>query len=359
MLMIVLILQIILYFSLRQLLLRPVASGTDTPPADYRALSVFTLDTAFFPQPDFLQIHGTAPANTILGLWHNGQFVNSTISYSQRYIFPAQYLYPGANQFVVWAFSDQGKVYKIDSISLNYFSARIALLAIPVDKFNTDQHYLALTFDGGSTATGADSILQILESKRIRSTFFLSGDFIKSYPDLVKKLAGLGHELSNHTYTHPHLTNWEQSRQHSTADGVDRVFVQRQLQKTDSLFYDLLHQHLKSYWRAPYGEFNSLILQWAAEIGYRHIGWTKECDSRDWVADPQSELYLSPEQFYQYFMTLEQAGKLKGAILLLHLGTERKSEFIFSALEKLIDQLQTKNYQFLTISQFFGVCAPL
>ncbi len=359
MLVIVLALQVVLYFSLKQLLSRQDPGRTEVRPADIGQFSAVSVDTSFSPQPNMLQIRGSAPANTILGLWHNGQFVSSTISYTRRYIFQTQYLYPGSNEFVIWAFSDQGRVYKVDSIYINYFSARLALLTLPVDKFITEQNYLALTFDAGSTANGADSIMRVLENGKVRSTFFLTGDFIKSYPEIVKKLAGLGHELSNHTYNHPHLTNWEQDRRHTTAVNVDRPFVQQQLQLTDSLFYLLLNQHLKPFWRAPYGEFNTAILQWAAEIGYRHIGWTAECDSRDWVADPQDELYLKPEQLYQHWMSLEQAGKLRGAIILLHLGTERKSDFIYPALVKFIDQLQRKNYQFLTISQLLGVTNPL
>jgi peptidoglycan/xylan/chitin deacetylase (PgdA/CDA1 family) len=359
MLIIVVTLQIILYFSLRQILTDQVSLRPAVQPADTSQLSELTVDSAFNPQPNMLQIRGDAPANTILGLWHNGQFVTSTISYTQRYIFQTQYLYPGPNEFVIWAFSDQGKVFKLDSVFINYFSARLALLASPIDKFNTENNYLALTFDAGSTTNGADSILQILEKGNVRCTFFLTGDFIKSNPQMVIKLAGLGHELSNHTYNHPHLTNWEQDRRHTTAGNVDRFFIQQQLQRTDSLYYILLNQHLKPFWRAPYGEFNAAILQWAAEIGYRHIGWTAECDSRDWVADRHDVLYLNPEQLYQHWMALEQAGKLKGAIILLHLGTERKSDFIYPVLAKFIDQLQKKNYQLLTISQLLGVTDPL
>jgi peptidoglycan/xylan/chitin deacetylase (PgdA/CDA1 family) len=261
---------------------------------------------------------------------------------------------------VIWAFSDQGKVYKIDSLCLNYFSARQAILALPVDKFITKQNYLALTFDAGSTANGADSILQILDSRGVGCTFFLTGDFIKAYPELVKKLsAGLGHELANHTYNHPHLTNWEKELRHTLASRVSRDFLQRQLLMTDSLYYRLSAHHLKPFWRAPYGEFNKDILQWAAEIGYRHIGWSSGCDSRDWVADQQSELYLEPEELYRHWMNLEQDGKLRGAIILMHLGTDRKSDFVFPVLAKFIDKMHEKNYKFLTISQFFGITNPL
>jgi peptidoglycan/xylan/chitin deacetylase (PgdA/CDA1 family) len=356
---IVLILQFIMYVMIRQMINQQAAGTREERSLETGPLSPFRIDTAFVPQSNLLQISGEAPVNTILGLWHNGQFVASTISYTRHYSFKAQYLYAGINKFVIWAFSDQGRLYKIDSLSLQYFSAYTAMLAVPVNKFQTDQNYLALTFDAGSTAQGADTILQILDNKSIAGTIFLTGDFIKSYPAIIKKLVAQGLELGNHTYNHPHLTNWERDREQTTAAKVDRYFIYQQLQRTDSIFFRLMNRHLKPYWRAPYGELNTTILQWAAEIGYRHIGWTKGCDSRDWVADPESELYRSADQFYQHFMQLEQAGQLKGAILLMHLGTDRKSDFIYPALVRLIDQLLAKNYQFLTISQFLQVSKPL
>jgi len=359
----VLVLQIIFYLIINhtmQVRLEKRISGNRYDQGTASADNItITVDTSFVPAPNLLQISGNAPGNMILGLWHNGQFVTSTISDDQRYIFDSQNLYPGSNTFVIWAFSDQGKIFRIDSIYLDYHSAHLDHLSLSVNQFKTEQNYVAITFDAGSSATGSDSIITILNSKKVQCTFFLTGHFIKTYPDMVQQLVNNRHELANHTYNHPHLTTWEQDHVHITSDHIDRSVLHQQLQLTDSLYYGLVHQHLEAFWRAPYGEYNAEILQWAAEIGYRHIGWTPECDSWDWVTDPESELYRSSEQIYQHFMELEGAGKLKGAIILMHFGTDRKSDFVYPALAKLIDLLRIKNYEILTISQFFGKTNPL
>jgi len=353
------LIQIIMYFRIVHIVEKQVTATHMDQQKAMEPVSFFKVDTAFVPHSNLIQISGEAPANTILGLWHNGLFVTSTISQAMHYSFKSEYLYNGENEFVIWAFTNQGRSYKIDSLSLHYFSTYTAMLSRSIEKFQTDQNCLALTFDAGSTANGADTILQILRDKHVNCTVFLTGDFIKSYPEMIKKLDTQGLELANHTFKHPHLTNWEQQHNQTTAEKVDRFFVQQQLLQTDSLFLKITHRPLKPYWRAPYGEVNPSILQWAAEIGYRHIGWIREGDSRDWVTDSQSDLYRSPEQFYKDMMDLEHTGRLRGAILLMHLGTDRKSDFIYPALIKLIDQLQAKNYQFLTISQFLEISAPL
>ena len=56
---------------------------------------------------------------------------------------------------------------------------------------------------------------------------------------------------------------------------------------------------MMKYWRAPFGEYNKDILQWAAEIGYKHIRWSKNSDLADWVNDKESALYKTADEMYQ------------------------------------------------------------
>ena len=62
-----------------------------------------------------------------------------------------------------------------------------------------------MTFDGGSGAESAVEILDTLKARRIRTTFFLTAAFIQKYPDIVRRMAAEGHELGNHSTTHPHM----------------------------------------------------------------------------------------------------------------------------------------------------------
>jgi peptidoglycan/xylan/chitin deacetylase (PgdA/CDA1 family) len=313
----------------------------------------FTLDTSYTPVSNNLVVRGNSKNHALLGLWHNGKFVQSQITCNGNYKFLPEALFLGKNHFALWSLV-RGQAVLIDSFSLDYRSYRTELLAKSVTRINTQEKILALTFDGGSHSFGADSIIQILYEKEVKSTFFLTGSFIKKYPFIVKKIIDQGHETANHTYTHPHLTSLEKNGLQHTLDHINRQFLQQQLNKTDSIFYACFKQHLKPYWRAPFGELNQEILNWAAEIGYRHIHWSSGCDTWDWEAKRESPLYRTPEEIYAHLINLEIKGRLKGSIILMHLATDRKSDFPFKILAKLIDDLTAKGYRFLTISQLLS-----
>jgi len=312
--------------------------------------SAFTLDTLYSQPAQVLVIRGTGPPNTLFGLWHNSKFLASAVSDGGHYQFPGQILTMGTNMFQIWALSEHGKTTLVDSFSVSLNSGRLAYLAVPFDQAVTSKKIIALTFDGGSLATGADSILSILNEKHVRSTFFLTGDFIENFPGIVKRMIEHNHELANHTFSHPHLTSFETTGNHLTRSDINREKVFDQLTKTDSLLYAVLQVHFKPYWRAPFGEYNQTILRWAAEAGYKHIGWSKGGDTRDWVTDKESPLYRSAVQIYNYLMDLESRDKLRGAVVLMHLHSDREDEKPYKILPDVIDELQKRGYQLMTVS---------
>jgi peptidoglycan/xylan/chitin deacetylase (PgdA/CDA1 family) len=319
----------------------------------------YTLDTAIVQSPPYLQISGTAPSNALIGLWQNGKFVSSVISNYGLYQFPPQFLALGKNLFVVWALCENGKKALIDTFSIDYFSLRLAYLSGSVSRLKTQEKILSLTFDAGAGPNGADSIIKILREQNLRSTFFLTGKFIRDFPELIGQLIRDGHELANHTYSHPHLTSWAKNGQHSSLGYVSREFIYSQLNKTDSIFYSYFKQHLKPLWRAPYGEYNKDILRWAAELGYKHIKWSAQCDTWDWVSDRESPFYRTPDEMYGHLINLMINEKLKGAIILMHFGSIRKNEFPYQMLTKLISALRSQDYKILTISQLLSHREPV
>jgi peptidoglycan/xylan/chitin deacetylase (PgdA/CDA1 family) len=165
-------------------------------------------------------------------------------------------------------------------------------------------------------------------------------------PELVMEMVDAGHEIANHTYSHPHLTTFEQNFKHQLLPEINREFLHQQLLKADSVFYSISGQHLKPYWRAPFGEYNNQILTWAAETGYLHIHWTGSFDTHDWVTDESSQLYRSPEEIYDDIMAIEDqhpAG-LNGVIMLMHLASNRDENHVYEILPKLIESVRQRGY---------------
>lgn len=309
-----------------------------------------SLDTVFSGISQSIQIEGKGQNNSLLGLWHNGKYSSSAIINKGHYTFPPQSLYLGKNKFLVWSLSESGKTTLVDSFTIDYYSQRLHMLSIPFTRLKTNEKILALTFDAGSAANGADSIIQILEEKDLKLTFFITGTFIRKFPTIVQNLIENGHELANHSYSHPHLTMYAADQSQDNLDHTNRSFIYKQLNMTDSLFYDRFGLHLKPYWRAPFGEYNNKILKWAAELGYKHIGWSSYCDTRDWVSDQDSDLYRTGEDIYQHLIDLESKGRLRGAVILMHLHTEREADKPYKILPKLIDTLRERDYKIVPVS---------
>jgi peptidoglycan/xylan/chitin deacetylase (PgdA/CDA1 family) len=214
---------------------------------------------------------------------------------------------------------------------------------------------IALTFDGGGWANTASEILQILREKGITSTFFLTGEFIRRYPDLVKQMIAEGHEIANHTYDHPHLTSFARNYRHELLAGVDRRFLWRELRETEEVFFDLTGRKMAPFWRAPYGEQNATLRRWAGELGYRHISWTSDypgktnLDSRDWVADPSLKIYCSAQEVRDRILAYGDGAN--GGIVLMHLGTSRAQDRVHERLGEIIEGLRERGYRLIKVSE--------
>ncbi len=219
--------------------------------------------------------------------------------------------------------------------------------------------FIAITFDAGASDQRASKILDVLREKGIVTTFFLTGQFIEKYPDIVKRIVAEGHEAGNHTYNHPHLTTYEQNRHHYTRPGVTREFLQGQLLRTKEMFESLTGAKMAPYWRAPYGEYNSDILAWAQQAGFKHIDWTRtpqNLDMLDWIADEHHRHYLDGQGLLRRLTGIDNGvpGQANGGIILMHLGSDRRRDFLDQVLPQAIDTLRSRNYKFVTVSRMFS-----
>jgi peptidoglycan/xylan/chitin deacetylase (PgdA/CDA1 family) len=164
-----------------------------------------------------------------------------------------------------------------------------------------------------------------------------------------------GHEIGNHTYSHPHLTTWEQNRTHRTLPRISHAVLHSELLRTENEFYRLTGRSLSRFWRAPFGERNAQIVKWASELGYVHVFWTSDwrgsLDTLDWVNDPRSRLYRTSEEIKKLILTYPE---LDGAIILMHLGSDRPHDPVYEKLPEIIDELRSRGYECVTISGLLG-----
>jgi len=215
----------------------------------------------------------------------------------------------------------------------------------------------ALTFDGDQEANGTAELLDLLHRRGVRATLFVTGRFAELHPELLRLAAAHGHEIANHTATHPHFTTWAENHRHDLRPGVDRGLVQRELREGAAAIERAIGRPPAALWRAPYGEHNAQIRAWAAELGLVHVDWTRGCgdalDALDWVDDPSSRRYMGPEAMARRLFSLESGCgvPLEGSIILMHLGSGRPDPPLLEALPIFLDETDRRGLKPVPVSE--------
>src|SRR5438128_7898270 len=117
--------------------------------------------------------------------------------------------------------------------------------------------YIAITFDDGPSATLTPKLLDLLAAHHIKTTFFVIGENVAEHPDIVARAAREGHEIGNHSWSHPNLGKMSDEA------------VRRQLRQTDDAVRQATGKR-PTLMRPPYGSLSQRQKQWIHdEFGYR------------------------------------------------------------------------------------------
>jgi len=197
-----------------------------------------------------------------------------------------------------------------------------------VTKGNTASKVVAFTFDDGDDGGNIQEILQILARNNIKATFFFTGTAAENHPALVKAVSEAGHEMGNHSYSHPDFTTLTYGQ------------MLDELNKADSIMKNATGKSTKPLFRPPYGAYSSSVLQAVGDDGYsKTIYWT--IDTLDWKGITAAEIYSK---------VLNNI--TPGAIVLMHAGSGAPNTK--NALQNLIDSLKAGGYTFTTVSGLLG-----
>ncbi|AGB40686.1 putative xylanase/chitin deacetylase [Halobacteroides halobius DSM 5150] len=192
---------------------------------------------------------------------------------------------------------------------------------VPIYKVNTDQKKVAITLDGMWGAKKTPQLLQIFRKYDVKITFFFGGNWLEENPNLVKEIAASGHEVENHSYTHPHMTKL----------GVNSI--KKELQRTSELIEKLTGEK-PNLFRPPFGEYDNQLIKTCRNLGYHVIQWS--IDSLDWK-DVSADFIVN--------RVLKNVSS--GDIILMHNNGANTPQ----ALEKLIPKLQQKGYEIVPVSE--------
>lgn len=187
-----------------------------------------------------------------------------------------------------------------------------------------DRPTVALTFDDGPARGKTDAILDYLAAEEVPATFFVLGENAKRCPDLLERMVHEGHEIGNHTFSHPNLTKLTHSQ------------VREEIKKTQDAVYEAAGI-LPRFFRPPYGAANLTTMSVLSNQNLAAVFWS--IDPQDWKGGAEAQIVASVTE-----------GLQNGAIILLH----EKSPNTLQSLPGIVQAVRSRGLEFETISSMFG-----
>ena len=191
---------------------------------------------------------------------------------------------------------------------------------LPIYNVQTEENAVSLTMNCAWNADDIDSILDTLNKCNVKITFFIVGDWADKYPEAVKKISENGHEIGNHSNTHPHVNKLN----------IDKNC--EEITECSEKLKNITGKEVNLY-RCPYGEYNNTLINAANSLNYYPIQWS--LDTLDYTGLTGNEMWNRLD------------GKLKkGDIILMHNGTKHTAD----SLELLIKNIQSKGLEIKKVS---------
>jgi len=194
---------------------------------------------------------------------------------------------------------------------------------------NVDGPYIAMTFDDGPSPETTPRLLEILKQRNIKATFFMIGQNAQANPAIVQRILAEGHEIGNHSWTHPQLSKLSDDR------------VTEEITKTQAAIKNACG-YTPVLLRPPYGAITTRQKEWIEkQFGLSVIIWS--VDPFDWKRPGAS--------------VIEQrilAGARSGAIILSHDIHKQTVD----AMPATLDALAAKGFKFVTVSQLIAMNKP-
>ncbi len=202
-------------------------------------------------------------------------------------------------------------------------SSKVGDRELPIYCVQTDKKQIALSFDAAWGNEDTTQILEILAKHNVKVTFFMTGEWVESYPDDVKAIYAAGHDLGNHSENHKDMPTL------SDADQTEELMkVHNKVKELTG--YDMF------LFRPPYGSYNNNLILNAKAAGYYTIQW--DVDSLDWKDYGVDSIIKTVTQH-------KHLGN--GSIILCHNG----AKYTAQALDTMITTLKDAGYEFVPISQ--------
>ncbi|WP_409342089.1 delta-lactam-biosynthetic de-N-acetylase [Paenibacillus sp. MBLB4367] len=190
---------------------------------------------------------------------------------------------------------------------------------------DTGSKALYLTFDNGYENGFSPRILDTLKEKKVPAAFFVTGQFVREQPELLKRMTAEGHIIGNHSWSHPDMTT------------ISDAKIKEELDKVKEAALRVTGQPDMTFLRPPRGIFSERTLAVTKNMGYTNVFWSLAY--MDWDVNAQKGAQ------YAYEKVMSQLHP--GAVMLLHSISRDNAE----ALGRIIDGARKQGYEFYSLHQ--------
>lgn len=190
---------------------------------------------------------------------------------------------------------------------------------------NTKEKIIYLTFDCGYENGYTQQILDILKKEEVPACFFVTKTYIRDNPDLTKRMKEEGHQVGNHTITHPSLP------EKSYEEIINEVNGCAEYMK------EVTGYQMDPYLRPPRGEYSERTLALTNDLGFKTVFWSMAYLDYDVNNQPGADYVINHFEKYHH----------SGAIILMHNVSSSNAE----ALETVIVNLKAEGYRFASLNE--------
>lgn len=194
---------------------------------------------------------------------------------------------------------------------------------LPIYCVETEKPQISISFDAAWGNEDTQQILDILKKHQVKTTFFMTGGWVESYPEDVKRILEDGHDLGNHSENHKQMSTLSQTE------------CREEIMKVHEKVKELTGYEMDLF-RPPYGDYNNQVINVTYACGYYPIQW--DVDSLDWKD-------YGVEEIINTVCNHKNLGN--GSIILCHNG----AKYTAQALDEMLTTLKEKGYEIVPLSQ--------
>lgn len=200
-----------------------------------------------------------------------------------------------------------------------------------IDKYNgmclgnSEKKYLYLTFDAGYEAGYTEKIIEVLKENNVKGTFFITGHYLNTQPEIVQKMIENGNTVGNHTVNHKSMPE------------IDLNKIKDEVMNLHTAVYEKFGYEMK-YIRPPKGECSERTISYTNSLGYTTVMWSLAYD--DWDENKQGRESYGKEKVLNNLHN--------GAIILLHSNSKDNANI----LDEIIKKAKEMGYEFKSLDEF-------